>query len=106
MPNVCENEACGLSFRGANARRARELVGVILGRLDRGKAFEDLIAQLTPALDVFQTTNQCRECGSFLLRLTRPTIGLGGDDLAPTREKNNLLIAGYELQALGILPFD
>ncbi len=105
MPNVCQNEACGLSFRSVNARRVRELVGVIRGRLDRGQAFEDLTAQLTPALVVLQNNNLCRECGGLLIRLTQPTIALGGDDLARTVEKNNLLIAGYELQALGILPF-
>ena len=105
MPNVCENEPCELSFRSVNARRVRELVGVIRGRLDRGEAFDDLTAHLTPRLAVFQTNNQCRECGSLLLRLTQPTIGLNGDALARTVEKNNLLIAGYELQALGILSF-
>jgi hypothetical protein len=106
MPNVCENEACGLSFRSLNARRVRELVGVIRGRLDRGQAFEDLTTQLRPALVVLQNNDLCRECGGLLLRVTQPTIGLNGDDRARTVDKNNLLIAGYELQALGILPFD
>jgi hypothetical protein len=106
MPNVCQNEACGLSFRSGNARRVRELVGVIRGRQDRGEAFEDLVGQLTPALVVLQNNDFCRECRGLLLRVTQPTIGLNGDDLARAVEKNNLLIAGYELQALGILPFD
>jgi len=105
MPNVCENETCGLSFRTSNARRVRELVSVIRHRQERGRAFDDLTAQLTPALVVLQNDNLCRECGNLLLRLTQPTIGLNGDELARTVEKNNLLIAGYELQALGILPF-
>jgi hypothetical protein len=91
MPNVCENEDCGLSFRSANARRVRELVGVIRGRLDRGEAFDELTAQLTPALVVLQNNNVCRECGGLLLRLTQPTIGLHGDGLARTAEKTNLL---------------
>lgn len=71
-----------------------------------GHAFDDLTAQLTPALVVLQNNNLCCECGGLLIRLTQPTIGLNGDDLARAVEKNNLLIAGYELQALGILPSD
>jgi hypothetical protein len=106
MHNVCENEACRFSFCSAKGRQARELVGIIRGRMERGEAIGELTARLTPALEVFQTTNDCRECGNPLLRLTQPTTNLTGDDLARAVEKNNLLISGHELQALGILPFD
>lgn len=106
MPNVCENEACGLSFRSPNARRVVELTRVILERRRRGQAFEELTAQLTPALVVLQNNDFCRECGTPLLRLTQPTTGLSGNELAQTVEKNNLLAARFELQALRILPFD
>lgn len=105
MPNICQNEACRISFRSPDARRVAELVHLIRDRLDRGQPVDELAAHVRLRLAVFQANNMCRECGAPLLRLTQPTVGLDGEDLARTVEKNTLLIAGYELQALGILPF-
>jgi hypothetical protein len=95
---VCGNDAihCRFSFENPNLKG-------LINRLGSGK--HDA-AILQPFKHFFQIDGACRGCNAPVIRDIQPTEGLSQESAAYKKlvRLNQVLEAGYRLQALGVLP--
>jgi len=105
---VCENEDCGLSYKRPALKVLFERITVVEDRERRGADTSNLMPFLEHFAEIFQFGEFCSKCGKVLYRVTQPTAGLqpGSSEYARRTQLNDLLGAGYKLQAWGVLPME
>ncbi len=115
---VCENQDCELSYHrqilkvlfdrivAINNMEARQ--ADILGMLPFIKHFESFFQfRIECSFEsFFQFRIECSRCGRFLYRVIQPTMDLQleSEEYLRRSKLNDLLNAGYQLQAWGVLP--
>ena len=103
---MCETEDCGLSYKRPALKSLFERIAVVEDRERRQVDVSDMMPYLKHFEEIFQFCEVCSKCGKVLYRVTQPTVGLqaGSSEHARLRQLNDLLGAGYKLQAWGVLP--
>ncbi len=110
MPDfgVCSSneERCGLSFESYTLNRLFNIIAAIQARTLSGGNADELTPHLSEFIRFFQTGAFCSQCTSPLVRVTQSTAGLAADNEERRRRirLNQVLDAGYKLQAMGVLP--